>query len=189
MAETLFRLLQTSAYTKYKYRVPFCWWAAEKFGEEGSQDYVKQAKVSTVLGERSTSPVVYLNYDMIASSDVMFGIMRFHRLFIQVYSSSRIICRGISVALMIGLTIMHFTWWRILLLLVCTLAQIQLNRERYGKMLRQGRGRTVAAAFDPCYHKACDSMDKVVIAAAHTLARAARKDNLRGWLYSSDSTT
>ncbi|CAF5067422.1 unnamed protein product, partial [Rotaria magnacalcarata] len=74
LAVALARLFKTSTYAKYKYRVRFCWWGAEEVGLLGSDDHVKQAKISTVVGERLSDYLVNLNYDMLGSPNYIFGI-------------------------------------------------------------------------------------------------------------------
>jgi Zn-dependent M28 family amino/carboxypeptidase len=74
LAIALARLFQTSNYTEYKYRVWFCWWGAEEVGLLGSDDHVKKAKNSTVIGERLSDYLINLNYDMLGSPNYIFGI-------------------------------------------------------------------------------------------------------------------
>jgi hypothetical protein len=58
-------------------------------------------------------------------------------------------------------------------------------------MLGQGMGGIAGASHDPCYHKACDSIqninkfayEKMVQAAAYVLEYLARQDDLKTWLY------
>jgi Zn-dependent M28 family amino/carboxypeptidase len=71
---TLARLFRTSTYPKYKYRVRFCWWGAEEVGLLGSEYHVKQAKTSSVAGERLSDYLINLNYDMLGTPNYIFGI-------------------------------------------------------------------------------------------------------------------
>ncbi|CAF4530933.1 unnamed protein product, partial [Rotaria magnacalcarata] len=64
----------TSIYTTLKYRIRFCWWGAEEIGLIGSDFYVKQAKLSTIIGERLSDNLVNLNFDMLGSPNYVFGI-------------------------------------------------------------------------------------------------------------------
>ncbi|UJR24245.1 hypothetical protein I4U23_027212 [Adineta vaga] len=73
LAKTLFRLLKTSTYTEYKYRVRFCWWTAANEGV-GSTAYINEAKNSISVGERLNDHLLYLNYDAIGSPNFKFGI-------------------------------------------------------------------------------------------------------------------
>ncbi|CAF3823848.1 unnamed protein product, partial [Adineta steineri] len=67
----------------------------------------------------------------------------------------------------------------------------QETRDYYDQMLGQGMGGIAGAFQDPCYHKACDSIqninefafEKMVQAAAYALESLARQDNLTQWLY------
>jgi Zn-dependent M28 family amino/carboxypeptidase len=69
----------------------------------------------------------------------------------------------------------------------------QEERDRYDQMLGQGKGGIAGAIHDPCYHRACDSIqninafayEKMVQAAAYVLEYLARQNDLRGWLYPS----
>jgi Zn-dependent M28 family amino/carboxypeptidase len=70
---TLARLFRTSTYPKYKYRVRFCWWGAEEVGLLGSDYHVKQAKTSSVAGERLSDYLINLNYDMLGTPNYIFG--------------------------------------------------------------------------------------------------------------------
>ncbi|CAF4297459.1 unnamed protein product, partial [Rotaria magnacalcarata] len=71
---TLARLFRSPAYPKYKYRVRFCWWGAEELGLLGSNFHIKQAKTLNAIGDRLSDYLVNLNYDMLGSSNYMFGI-------------------------------------------------------------------------------------------------------------------
>jgi len=67
----------------------------------------------------------------------------------------------------------------------------QEQRDRYDQLLGQGLGGTADASQDPCYHKACDSIqninvagyEKMVQAAAYVIEFLARKPDLKAWLY------
>ncbi|CAF3396862.1 unnamed protein product [Rotaria sp. Silwood1] len=74
LAVSLARLFRTSAYAKYKYRVRFCWWGAEELGLLGADFHVKQAKNSSIVGERLSDYLINLNYDMIGSPNYIFAI-------------------------------------------------------------------------------------------------------------------
>ena len=72
-------------------------------------------------------------------------------------------------------------------------AKTQEQRDRYDQMLGQGLGGISDIVTDPCYHKACDSIqninvfayEKMVRAAAHTLEYLGKQDDLMKWLYPS----
>ncbi|CAF5038343.1 unnamed protein product, partial [Rotaria sp. Silwood1] len=67
------------------------------------------------------------------------------------------------------------------------------QRDRYDAILGQGQGGTADASQDPCYHKACDSIqninvagyEKMVQAAAYVIEFLARQTDLKAWLYPS----
>jgi hypothetical protein len=73
----------------------------------------------------------------------------------------------------------------------------QEQRDRYDRILGQGLGGLANAAYDPCYHEACDSiqninvfaMEKMVQVAAYVLEYLARQDDLEEWLYPNRTTT
>ena len=62
---------------------------------------------------------------------------------------------------------------------------------RYESKLGAGYGGLAGAILDPCYHKACDTVDninqfayqKMVQAAAYMLEYLGRRDDLATWLY------
>jgi hypothetical protein len=65
------------------------------------------------------------------------------------------------------------------------------QRSRYETKLGQGRGGFAGAILDPCYHRACDTVDNInqfgyermIQAAAYMLEYLGRTDNLTAWLY------
>ena len=67
----------------------------------------------------------------------------------------------------------------------------QKQRDRYDEMLGQGMGGISDILADPCYHKACDSIqninvfayEKMVRAAADVLESLGRQEDLVKWLY------
>ena len=71
------------------------------------------------------------------------------------------------------------------------------QRDRYDAMLGQGLGGIPDIIQDPCYHKACDSIqniniggyEKMVQAAAYVLEHLGRMDDLKGWLYPEPTRT
>ncbi|CAF1446827.1 unnamed protein product [Rotaria sp. Silwood1] len=209
LAVALARLFQTS-YEKYKYRVRFCWWGAEEVGLLGSDFHVKQAKLSTVAGERLSDYLINLNYDMLGSPNYIFGIYdgrtannntptqalpgsnKITSLFREWFTEQNLpwnntdfsgrsdygpfLAEGIVAGGLFsgadGLKSME-------------------ERNYYDKMLGQGMGGIAGAIHDPCYHRACDSIqninvfafEKMVQAAAYVLEYLARQDDLKGWLY------
>ncbi|CAF3396852.1 unnamed protein product [Rotaria sp. Silwood1] len=67
----------------------------------------------------------------------------------------------------------------------------QNQRDRYDQMLGQGLGGISGIMYDPCYHKACDTIqninilgyEKMVKAAAYVLEFLGREEDLKTWLY------
>ena len=65
------------------------------------------------------------------------------------------------------------------------------QRDRYDQILGQGLGGIPEIIHDPCYHKACDSIqninvqgyEKMIQAAAYALEFLGKQENLEGWLY------
>jgi Zn-dependent M28 family amino/carboxypeptidase len=208
----LARLFQTSTYTKYKYRIRFCWWGAEEVGLLGAKDHVKKAKNSTVVGERLTDYLINLNYDMLGSPNYIFGIY-----------DGKTAPANTPVSALAGsnnVTALFQSWfqqqnlpWNYTdfsgrsdygpflaegivaggLFSGADGVKSQAERNYYDQMLGQGMGGIAGASHDPCYHKACDSIqninkfayEKMVQAAAYVLEYLARQDDLKTWLYPS----
>jgi len=210
LAIALARLFQTSTYEKYKYRVRFCWWGAEEIGLLGAKDHVKRANISTTVGERLRDYLINLNYDMLGSPNYIFGIYdgktansdtpasalpgsnKMTDLFKDWFTRQKLpwdpsnfdgrsdygpfLAEGIVAS---GL----FSG--------ADATKTQEQRDRYDRMLGQGMGGIAGASQDPCYHKACDSIqninqfafEKMVQAAAYVLEYLGRQDDLKGWLY------
>ena len=65
------------------------------------------------------------------------------------------------------------------------------ERDYYDKLLGAGLGGIPGVIHDPCYHRACDSieninvfaLEKMIQAAAHMLEYLAQQENLEAWLY------
>ncbi len=72
----------------------------------------------------------------------------------------------------------------------------QAQRDRYDQILGQGMGGISGINADPCYHKACDSIqninvfayEKMVQAAAYVLEFLGQQQDLIKWLYPSSRT-
>ncbi|CAF2045669.1 unnamed protein product [Rotaria magnacalcarata] len=215
LAMTLARLFRSPAYPKYKYRVRFCWWGAEELGLLGSNFHIKQAKTLNAIGDRLSDYLVNLNYDMLGSSNYMFGIYdgrtakndtppkalpgsnQVTALFRDWFIRNKLpwdytdfsgrsdyaafLAEGIVAGgLFSGADDM----------------KTQKQRDRYDKMLGQGLGGISGITHDPCYHRACDSIqninlfgyEKMVQAAAYALEFLGRQDDLKAWLYPARST-
>ncbi|CAF3645935.1 unnamed protein product [Rotaria socialis] len=210
LAVALARLFKTSTYAKYKYRVRFCWWGAEEIGLLGSDYHVKQAKISTVVGERLSDYLVNLNYDMLGSPNYIFGIY-----------DGKTANSDTPVTALPGsnkMTALYRQWfdeqklpWNYTdfsgrsdygpflaegivaggLFSGADGTKTLDERNYYDQMLGQGMGGIAGAIHDPCYHRQCDSIqninafayEKMVQAAAYVLEQLARQDDLKTWLY------
>ncbi|CAM2704201.1 unnamed protein product [Rotaria socialis] len=215
LAVTLARLFRSPTYPRYKYRVRFCWWGAEEVGLLGSNYHAREAKSAIVVGERLSDYLVNLNYDMLGSSNYIFGIYdgrtakndtppkalpgsnQVTALFRDWFIRNKLpwdytdfsgrsdyaafLAEGIVAGgLFSGADDM----------------KTQQERDRYDKMLGQGLGGISGITHDPCYHKACDSIqninlfgyEKMVQAAAYALEFLGRQDDLKAWLYPARGT-
>ena len=188
----------------------FCWWGAEEIGLLGSDDHVKKAKVATAVGERLQDYLINLNFDMLGSPNYIFGIYdgrtannatptqalagsnKISALFRDWFEGQKLpwdftdfsgrsdygpfLAEGIVAG---GL----FSG--------ADETKSQEQRDRYDKLLGQGTGGIAGALQDPCYHKACDSIqninpfayEKMVQAAAYALEYLARQGDLQAYLY------
>jgi aminopeptidase S len=210
LATTLSRLLQTSDYTAYKYRVRFCWWGAEELGLIGSNFHVEEAKKSTVVGERITDYLLNINLDMLGSPNFIFGI----------YDAKT--APGTTPASAIPgsthLTTLFQDWFDSNQLpwdytrfdgrsdygpfLASGIACGGLfsgadgvktveQRNRYNAMLGSGLGGTSGIRQDICYHRACDgtsninqfAIDKMVQASAYAIESLGQEPDLPSLLY------
>ncbi|CAF1094268.1 unnamed protein product [Adineta ricciae] len=210
LAIALARLFQTSSYEKYKYRIRFCWWGAGEVGLLGSVDHVKNAKVATAIGERLQDYLINLNFDMLGSPNYIFGIYdgqtandatpaqalpgsnKISALFRDWFESQKLpwdftdfsgrsdygpfLAEGIVAG---GL----FSG--------ADETKSHEQRKRYEEALGPNMGGVSGAIQDPCYHKACDSIDninvfayeKIVQAAAYAVEYLAKQSDLATWLY------
>ncbi|CAF0725905.1 unnamed protein product [Adineta steineri] len=178
LAVALARLFQTSTYPEYKYRVRFCWWGAEEVGLLGSDYHVNQAKNTSIVGERLSDYLINLNYDMLGSPNYIFGIYDASTAMNDTPSQALSGTEGIVVG---GL----FSG--------ADDAKTVEQRNRYNHILGQSMGGIPDIPEDPCYHKACDSIENINIfvyeqmikAAAYALEFLGRQEDLRTWLYPS----
>ena len=176
----------------------------------GSDDHVKKAKNSSVVGERLGDYLINLNYDMLGSPNFIFGIYDgrtannntptqalpgsnkvtnlFREWFIQQnfpwtytdFSGRSDYGPFLAEGIVAGGLFSGADG-----------IKTQSERDYYDEMLGQGMGGIAGAIRDPCYHQACDSiqninafaLEKMVQAAAYALEYLARQDDLMGWLY------
>ncbi|CAF0943370.1 unnamed protein product [Didymodactylos carnosus] len=213
LATNLARLFQTSTYETYPYRVRFCWWGAEEVGLLGSYYHVEQAGLSSIVGERLEDYLMYFNYDMLGSPNFFFGIydgnrtnplttlpqaingsIKVSELFRDWFISQRL--PWDYTAFGGGSDYVPFLRVGIVsggLFSGAGGLKPQEQRDRYDQMLGRGQGGVPGTPTDPCYHRACDTVEninpfgylKMVQAAAHVLELIARRDDLKTWLYPS----
>lgn len=213
LAATLARLYQSNNYEKYSYRIKFCWWAAEELGYLGSIYHKNMAKNSTTIGERLEDYLVYLNYDMLGSPNYMFGIY-------DASTIDRNTTPSTAIPGSLRVTELYRSWfnnqslpWTNQNMAVATSDQVPFvtagvvagglfsganlamkstaERNSYQLKLGQGRGGVADAFHDPCYHKACDTIENIntfglqqmTKAAAFAIEYLGRLPNLRNWLY------
>ncbi|CAF1107460.1 unnamed protein product [Adineta ricciae] len=210
LAVALARLFRTPFYHKYKYRVRFCWWGAEEIGLLGSDHHVKQAKNSSTIGERLSDYLVNLNYDMLASPNYIFGIYDGRTAKNDTPAQALPGSNKITSLFREWFVEQHLPWDYTdfsgrsdygpflaegivaggLFSGAEDVKSVE-QRNRYDAVLGQGLGGIPDIKEDPCYHKACDSIEninvfgyeKMVQAAAYALEYLGRKEDLRSWLY------
>ncbi len=210
MATNLARLYQTTNYTKYKYRVRFCWWAAEEIGLAGSSYHVQKAQNTATPGERLQDYLINLNFDMAGSPNFIFGI----------YDAKTALNETPSEALpgSTKVTELYRQWFIEQNLpwdfrdfngrsdygpfLAAGVAaggvatgsdavKTAAQREKYRQSLGENNAGFAGAILDPCYHLACDTLanihqfgyEKLVQAAAYGLEYLGQHQNLSQWLY------
>ena len=210
LATTLARLLQSSDYPLYKYRIRFCWWGAEEVGLIGSKDHVTQAKSSTIVGERLSDYLININLDMLGSPNFIFGIYNGASAPSTTPAKAKPGSQKVSLLFQNWFEQNQLPWDDTNLDgrsdygpflaegIVCgglftgdegtkTLAQ----KNRYETLLGSGLGGTSGLRFDQCYHKSCDdtkninkfALEKMVQASAGAIEKLAREVDLKSWLY------
>ncbi|CAF0816849.1 unnamed protein product [Adineta steineri] len=212
LAVALARLFQTSTYPKYKYRIRFCWWGAEEIGLLGSDYHVNQAKNTSIVGERLSDYLIHLNYDMLGSPNYIFGIYDASTAMNDTPSQALSGSKKISTLFKNWFIQQNLPWDYIDVssrsdcgpflaegIVVGGLfsgaddAKTVEQRNRYNHILGQSMGGIPDIPEDPCYHKACDSIEninifvyeKMIKAAAYALEFLGRQEDLRTWLYPS----
>jgi Zn-dependent M28 family amino/carboxypeptidase len=206
----LARLYQTTSYSKYRYRVRFCWWAAEEIGLAGSSHHVEKTKNATIEGERLKDYLVNLNFDMAGSPNYIFGIY-----------DAKTAMNGTPVSALPGsnkVTELYRDWFIGQNLpwdfrdfngrsdygpfLAAGIAaggvatgsdatKTGAQREKYRQLVGENNAGFAGAMLDPCYHLSCDTLinihqfgyEKLVQAAAYGLEYLGQHDNLLQWLY------
>ena len=211
LARNLARLYATETYTKYKYRVRFCWWGAEEIGLAGSIYHVQQAQnPSTPAGDRLQDYLINLNYDMLGSPNYMFGIYNGSSAKPDTPPQAINGSIKISEAFSDWFTGQKLPWdytdfsgrsdygpFLAAGIVAGGLfsgadeTKTSEQRLKYESALGPGQGGLAGAILDPCYHQACDTVDninqygyeKMVQAAAYILEYLGRMENLEEWLY------
>jgi Zn-dependent M28 family amino/carboxypeptidase len=203
-------------YTKYKYRVRFCWWAAEEIGLAGSSYHVQKAINATKPGERLTDYLINLNFDMAASPNFIFGI--YDAKTAPNETPSRAIPGSTKV------TELYRQWFIEQNLpwdfrdfngrsdygpfLAAGVAaggvatgsdavKTATQRDKYRQSLGENNAGFAGAILDPCYHQACDTLAninqvgyiKIVQAAAYGLDYLGQNQNLSQWLYHNQTSS
>ncbi|CAF4244920.1 unnamed protein product, partial [Adineta steineri] len=216
LAIALAKLFQTPNYPEYKYRIRFCWWGAEEVGLLGSNFHVRQAKNATTVGERLEDYLINLNYDMLGSPNYIFGIYDGDTANNDTPSHARPGSNKITALFRDWFDTQKLPWNNTDfsgrsdygpflaegivaggLFTGGDEVKDQQTRDYMDQMLGQGMGGIAGADYDPCYHKACDSIqninefafEKMVQAAAYALEYLARQDNLTQWLYPNGKST
>ena len=210
LATNLARLYQTDTYKKYKYRVRFCWWAAEEIGLAGSSYHVQQAQKAIEIGKRLQDYLVNLNFDMAGSPNFIFGIYNADSAPSETPQSARPGSKQV--------TDMYRNWfisqnlpWDLRDLngrsdygpfLAAGIAaggvatgsdaiKTAEQRDKYRELVGQNNAGLAGAILDPCYHLACDTIvnihqygyEKLIQGAAYGLEYLGQHANLTGWLY------
>ncbi|CAF3463202.1 unnamed protein product [Rotaria sp. Silwood1] len=210
LAANLARLYRTTNYTKYKYRVRFCWWAAEEIGLAGSSYHLQKAQNTTTPGERRSDYLINLNFDMAGSPNFIFGI----------YDANTAPSETPPQAIpgSIKVTELYRDWfigqnlpwdYRAFngrsdygpFLEACIAAggvatgsdavKTAVQREKYRQLVGENNAGFAGAILDPCYHQACDTLanihqfgyEKLIQAAAYGLEYLGQHPNLSEWLY------
>ncbi|CAF1027152.1 unnamed protein product [Adineta steineri] len=213
LAINLARLYGTTNYTKYRYRIRFCWWAAEEIGLVGAIHHVQQAQNSSALSQNKLSNyLINLNYDMLGSPNYFFGIYN--------GSSAKPGTPPQALNGSIRISEVFRDWFNLQNLpwdytdfsgrsdygpfLATGIVAGGLfsgadetksveQRDRYESKLGEGRGGLAGAKVDPCYHLDCDTIKnidkfgyfKMSQAAAYMLEYLGRKNDLVNYLYPS----
>ena len=203
-------MYQTDTYKKYKYRVRFCWWAAEEIGLAGSSYHVQQAQKATESGKRLRDYLVNLNFDMAGSPNFIFGIYNAESAPSETPASAR---PGST-----QVTNLYRDWfigqnlpWDLRDLngrsdygpfLAAGIAaggvatgsdavKTPEQRDKYQTLVGSENAGFAGAILDPCYHLACDTIanihqygyEKLIQSAAYGLEYLGQHANLTGWLY------
>ena len=210
LATNLARLYRTTSYAKYRYRVRFCWWAAEEIGLAGSSYHVQKARNSITAGERAADYLVNLNFDMAASPNFIFGIYDAKTAPSETPDSARPGSTRVTELYRDWFISQNLPWDMRDLngrsdygpFLAAGIAaggvatgsdavKTAPQRKKYLESVGEANAGFAGAILDPCYHKECDTIDnihqygyeKLIQAAAYGLEYLGQHPNLSQWLY------
>ncbi|CAF0838016.1 unnamed protein product [Rotaria sordida] len=210
LAANLARLYQTTNYTKYKYRVRFCWWAAEEIGLAGSSYHVQQTYTATTPGERRTDYLINLNFDMAGSPNFIFGIYDANTASNATPPQAIPGSKKVTELYRNWFIGQNLPWdYRAFngrsdygpFLEACIAAggvatgsdaaKTADQREKYRQSVGENNAGFAGAILDPCYHQPCDTLanihqfgyEKLIQAAAYGLEYLGQQPNLLEWLY------
>ncbi len=178
----------------------------------GSDFHVKQAKNSTVVGERLQDYLINLNYDMLGSPNYIFGIYDGRTANNDTPSQALPGSNKITDLYKDWFVRQNLPWdytdfdgrsdYGPFLAegivaggLFSGADEVKTveQRNRYDQFLGQGLGGISGIIHDPCYHQDCDSIqninvfgyEKMVQAAAYALEFLGQQEDLTRWLYPS----
>ncbi|CAF2828757.1 unnamed protein product [Rotaria sp. Silwood2] len=205
-------LFRTSMYRNLKYRIRFCWWGAEELGLIGSFVYVTQATTSIIIGERFHDHLLYLNLDMLASPNYMFGIYDLDTITNETLTKNIFASKKITTLFRNWFNDENLPWDNVNLttaisdylpFLIGNMPvggvfsgadgiKTKEQCDRYASYLGPDPYCMPNIAFDQCYHKSCDTIwninkfayEKLTKAVAYALEYFIHMDNLKEWLYS-----
>lgn len=210
MAKNLAHLYQTTNYPKYKYRVRFCWWAAEEIGLAGSSYHVQKAQNSNITGERLRDYLINLNFDMAASPNFIFGIYDAKTASNQTPSQAIPGSAKVTELYQRWLIQQNLPWdfrdfngrsdYGPFLAAGIAAGGVATGsdaiktagqRDKYRQSVGENNAGFAGAILDPCYHLPCDNLanvqqfgyEKLVQAAAYGLEFLGQQQNLLQWLY------
>ncbi|CAF1438841.1 unnamed protein product, partial [Adineta ricciae] len=211
LALNLARLYSSNSYSKYPYRIRFCWWGGEEIGLTGAIYHVQQAQNSSTPDDlKLFNNLINLNYDMLGSPNYIFGI--YNGSSAKAGTSQKAINGSIRVseAFRNWFNSQNLPWDYTDFsgrsdygpFLAAGIAagglfsggdgtKTETQRDIYEAKLGQGYGGLPGATYDPCYHKTCDTLKnidqfgylKMVQAAAYMLEFLGNQTDLVTWLY------
>ncbi|CAF3876107.1 unnamed protein product [Rotaria sp. Silwood2] len=215
LVTNLVRLYRTTNYTKYKYRIRFCWWAAEEIGLAGSSYHLQKAQNANTPGERRSDYLINLNFDMAASPNFIFGIYDANTAPSETPPQAIPGSKKVTELYRDWFIRQNLPWdYRAFngrsdygpFLEACIAAggvatgsdaiKTAAQREKYRQSVGENNAGFAGAILDPCYHQACDTLanihlfgyENLVQAAAYGLEYLGQHSNLAEWLYPNGRT-